>query len=107
KRVGGKATKPIKRPLLLSRNRLSRLRFARALAGWTVDDWSRVVWTDETVIKRIRHDSSQYVWTFDNQTRTKGDKHTVDESRVVGTAKFGGGGIAVWSCMTWEGPGFL
>jgi hypothetical protein len=106
-RIGGKARKPIKRPLLLNRNRVSRLRFARAFAEWTVDDWSRVVWTDETVIKRIRYDGSQYVWVFGDRTRTSGDKHTVNESRVVGTAKFGGGGVAVWSCMTWEGPGFL
>lgn len=106
-RVGGHAKRKKKRPRLSKANRAARMDFAKKHAEWMEDDWSRVVWTDETVIKRIRADGGRYVWVFDDKPKTLKNKHVVDEARVVGTAKFGGGGIFIWSCMTWEGPGFL
>ena len=85
-RVGGKARKVIKRPLLTRQNMKVRKRFAEAYADWTEDDWSRVIWTDETMITRFRTDGGRYIWLFDEKDKTRRNKHVVDEPRVIGTS---------------------
>lgn len=64
-----------------------------------MEDWKRVIWSDETKINRIGSDGKQYVWKKKGQGLT--------EREVQGTVKFGGGNIMVWGCMGWEGVGHL
>jgi hypothetical protein len=45
-----KAVVKKKRPLLSKRHRRNRLDFALAHKDWTLDDWKRVIWSDETKI---------------------------------------------------------
>jgi len=40
-----------RRPLLKQLDMKRRLKFARAYKHWTVDDWRRVIFTDEMSIK--------------------------------------------------------
>ena len=56
KEVGMKAAVKRKRPLLTKKYMKERLDFAIAHKDWTVEDWKRVVWSDETKINRLGSD---------------------------------------------------
>ncbi|OJT15813.1 hypothetical protein TRAPUB_3655, partial [Trametes pubescens] len=51
-----------KRPQLTKRHREKRYAFALAKKYWTVEDWKRVVWSDETKINRVGSDGRKWVW---------------------------------------------
>ena len=36
--------------------------FAEAHKDWTVEDWRRVIWSDETKINHLRSDGKKWVW---------------------------------------------
>jgi len=57
-----KAVVKKKKPLLSVRHRQLRLAFALKHQQWTVEDWTRVIWSDETKINRIGSDGRKYVW---------------------------------------------
>jgi transposase len=94
-----KAVTKKKKPLLTAVHRKKRLAFALKHREWTVEDWKRVMWSDETKINRIGSDGKQWVW------KKAGDG--LIEREVQGTVKFGGGNIMVWGCMGWNGVGEL
>ncbi len=81
------------------RNKKKRLAFALKHQEWTVEDWKRVIWSDETKINRIGSDGRVWVW--------KQAGEGLINREVQGTVKFGGGNIMVWGCMGWEGVGHL
>ena len=93
-----KAVVKRKRPLLSKRHRRARLDFAIAHKDWTVEDWKRVVWSDETKINRLGSDGRKWVW--------KKAGEGLSDRLVQGTVKFGGGSLMVWGCMLWEGVGY-
>ena len=64
-----------------------------------MEDWKRIIWSDETKINRIGSDGKQWVWKQVGQG--------LIDREVQGTVKFGGGNIMVWGCMGWEGVGRL
>ena len=49
-------------PMLKLTHYQRRLRFARYHENWTVEDWKRVLWSDETKINFIGSDGKVYVW---------------------------------------------
>jgi hypothetical protein len=98
KKAGMKAVVKRKRPLLKKRHRQARLDFALTHKDWTVEDWKRVVWSDETKINRLGSDGKKWVW--------KRPGEGLSDRLVEGTVKFGGGSLMMWGCMLWEGPGF-
>jgi len=97
KKVGMKAVVKKKKPLLSARHKKERLDFAEAHRDWTVEDWKRVVWSDETKINRLGSDGKKWAW--------KKSGEGLSDRLVQGTLKFGGGSVMVWGCMMWEGPG--
>jgi len=94
-----KAVVKKKKPLLSVRHRKRRLAFALKYREWTVEDWKRVIWSDETKINRFGSDGREWIW------KQKGEG--LIEREVQGTVKFGGGNIMVWGCMGWNGVGHL
>ena len=90
-----KAVVKKKKPLLSVTRRKRRLAFAL----WTVEDWKRVIWSDETKINRIGSDEQEYVW------KRKGKRLTSRE--VQGTIKFGEKSLMIWGCIGWNGVGVL
>ena len=98
KGVGMKAVVKKKRPLLSARHRKERLDFAIAHKDWTLEDWKRVVWSDETKINRLGSDGRKWVW--------KKTGEGLSDRLVEGTLKFGGGSLMMWGCMLWEGVGY-
>jgi len=93
------AKKIVKRPALKQQHINGRLQFVRKYKEWTMDDWARVIWSDESKINRICSDGLRYVWDD-----APGE---ITSRSVQGTVKFGGGSVSVWSCMSWNGPGYI
>jgi transposase len=93
-----KAVVKKKRPKLTKRHRRERMDFALAHKEWTVEDWKRVVWSDETKINRLGSDGRKWVW--------KRAGEGLSDRVVEETVKFGGGNLMFWGCMMWEGPGY-
>lgn len=86
-----------KRPLLSHAHRKARLAFALHHQHWTVDNWSRVIFSDETKINRLGSDGR--VWGY---------KHPgagLEPRNIIGKVKFGGGSIMLWGCMAISGVG--
>lgn len=99
KESGLTAKKVIRRPALKKKHINSRLQFVKKYKEWTEEDWANVVWSDESKINRICSDGMKWVW--DDQPGA------ITTRTVQGTVKFGGGGVSVWSCMSWNGPGYI
>ena len=97
KKAGMKAVVKQKCPLLSKCHRRERLDFALSHQDWTVDDWKRVIWSDETKINRIGSDGRKWAW--------KKAGEGLSDRLVEGTVKFGGGSVMMWGCMTWDGVG--
>lgn len=87
-------------PLLTKKHWQEHLTFARTHSNWTVEDWKRVLWSDETKINRIGNDGRVYVW------KRKGEP--LSDRTTTPTVKHGGGNnLMVWGCMGWNGVGVL
>ena len=62
KKDGFRAGTKRKVPLLKKTHQQQRLKWALEHANWTVEDFKRILWTDETKINRIGSDGKVYVW---------------------------------------------
>lgn len=94
-----KAFTKAQRPKLTSTQRKNRLLWARKYEHWTVDDWKRVLWSDEVKINFINSDGRVWAWQKKGEDR-------YSEKLVTGTVKHGGGKINIWGCMGWNGVGY-
>ena len=89
--------KKSKKPYVSEKNRVLRLSFAREHVGRSVDQWKRVVWSDESPLC-LQNQSTQYVW------RTKDEK--VSNRSMQGTVKHQKS-INVWGWFSLNGVGDL
>ena len=86
------AVKQKKKPLLKPHHKWGRLAWAEKHINWTVQDWKRVMFIDESKVNRYQSDGRSYVW------KNRGDP--LLDREVQKTVKFGGGSIMVWGCMS-------
>ena len=89
----------MKKPFLKAKHRRDRLNFALKYGEWTVDDWKRVLWSDETKINRFGSDGRKWVW------KKKGEP--LSDRTIQATVKHGGGNIMVWGSFGYGGVGDL
>ncbi|KAK4516069.1 uncharacterized protein ATC70_011030 [Mucor velutinosus] len=89
-----------KKPLLSDASVKKRLAWCKQHKDWTVDDWKRVSWTDETKINRFNSDGRQWAWIRSGEQL---QNHYV----VKLTVKHGGGSIMFWSAITYAGVGWM
>ena len=61
KKTGMKAVVKSKHSLLSAKHHKARLDYAYALKDWTVEDWKKIVWSDETKINRLGSDGHKWV----------------------------------------------
>ncbi len=97
--AGLKASEKKKKPKLSANNIKARLEFARSHRHWTVEDWKRVIWSDETKINRFCSDGRSWCWVRDGER--------LQLRNVKQTVKHGGGSLMIWGCMTARGPGYI
>jgi hypothetical protein len=86
-----------KKPLVSARNRKLRLQWAAEHGQDTLDDWSLVLFSDESKIVRIGCDSRQ---------RVRVQRHERFQPLATQPTTVGGGGsLMVWGCMSAIGVG--
>lgn len=91
--------RPSKKPLISAKNRKARLEFARDHQNWTPEQWSRVLWSDESKFNLFSSDGIRYVRRPINARN--------DVRYQVPTVKHGGGHVMVWGCFSRLGVGPL
>jgi transposase len=91
KRQGLVARVKKRKPLLLKRHRIARRKFAQKYRNWTIEDWRRVVWSDESKFMIFGSDGREWCWKEPNSP--------LKPQHVKPTVKFGGGSVMVWGCM--------
>ena len=84
--------RPAKKPLISAKNRKARLKFAKEHLHWTVKDWSKILWTDESKFMMFGSDGIKYI------RRPKGKRY--DARYQLPTVKHGGGNVRVWGCFS-------
>jgi transposase len=87
------------KPLLRVENVKLRLEWCRAHKDWTIDDWKRVIWTDETKINRFNSDGRQWRWIRSGEA--------IQNKHCKLTVKHGGGNIKLCSAITYTGVGWI
>jgi transposase len=98
-RAGLRSQTKVKKPHLSLKNVKARLEFASVHEHWTIEDWSRVIFSDECKINRFNSDGRVWCWTREAMP--------LSERTISQTVKHGGGGIMVWGCMCMHGPGLI
>lgn len=89
----------VKKPLLSDANCSKRLKFAREHKNWTVNDWKKVLFSDESSFELFCGDKRRYV------RRRVGERFK--KECCVPTVKHGSGTLMVWGCMSGFGVGRL
>jgi hypothetical protein len=80
-------------------NAKRRLKWCKERRHWTVDNWKRVIWGDESRYTMSQSDGRDWVWQM------PGEQYL--PACVVPTMKYGEGGITVWMYFSWNGLGPL
>lgn len=88
-----------KKPFLRSQNIQKRLKFAKDHQHWTVEDWKRVFFTDESKFELFGSKRRAYVR---RRPHERYRKHC-----ILPTVKHGGGSIMVWGSVSANGVGPL
>lgn len=91
--------RPAKKPLVSERNRRARLEFARLHLHWTVQDWKKILFSDETRYKIFNSDGMRRVRRPINKR--------FHPKYVTPTIKHGKGSVFLWGCFSWGGVGPL
>jgi hypothetical protein len=86
-----------RKPFISAKNRQRRLQWARDHANWTVQDWKKVVWSDESKFSRTGSDGRLYI------RRRIGEEF--DPRCTTATVKHGGGSVMVWAAFSTNGAG--
>ena len=89
-----RARRPIKRPELTARHRIARLNWSRDHLQWNIRNWRRVHWSDESRFLLRPVDGPVRVWRH--------RKTAYRDENVMGTTAFGGGGVTVWGCFSFN-----
>lgn len=94
--AGMKKTKPTRKPGLSERMRRERLDFCLAHQHWTLEDWKRVIWSDETAVVINHRRGGYHVWRTSEERFVK----SAIRERWKGYAEF-----QFWGCFTYDSKG--
>ena len=86
-----------KKPFLSASYQKARLDFCKKHEGWSVEDWSKVIWSDESRFQIFGSDGKQYYW--------KRPEEPLNRFHVQPKVKHGGGSVMIWGCFTSRGVG--
>lgn len=94
-----KCVRILKKPLLTTKHAKARFKWAQEHLNWTLSQWERVLWSDESPFKIWLSPSREVIWI-----RTDIEDPA---QRIVSQVKHGGGGLHVWGCFSAHGVGPL
>lgn len=81
----------LKKPLLRPQNKVKRLAWAKMHRKWSINQWNKVLWTDESKFQLFGSNRRVFV------RRRVGKR--ASEQCTVATVKHGGGSVMVWGCF--------
>ena len=81
-----------KKPFLDLKSKEARQKWAMAHVNWTVEDWKRVIFSDESKYMLFKSDGRQYAYFKPGQQ--------YEAKNVKKQVKHGGGNVMVWGCVT-------
>jgi len=88
-----------RRPFLRKLDRQRRLEYARKYKNWTVEDWKRVIWTDETSFQiGMRRGSVDWIW------RSPDEEFHADCIDYTKRPKIG---VMFWGSFRWNKMGLI
>ena len=87
------------KPLLKPEQKQRRFEWAKEHLHWTVEDWKKVAFSDETPLCLFQSYGRQFVWVF------PGEQYL--DQNLNPTLKHGGGKIQIWGIFSYWGPGPL
>jgi transposase len=88
-----------KKPLLLEKHVVERLRFCKFHDLWDYFSWKKVIFSDESKFNLEGADGNQRYWMTPSTHQNK--------QLIIERSKFGGGSVMVWGCVTIFGVGKL
>jgi len=97
KKLGLRAYKPAKKPLLSAKNLRDRLKFCHKYKNWTVDQWKQVMFSDEVKIV-------QFCGTKQFVRRPKNQRY--NPKYITSTVK-NPPSVMMWGCIASKGRGGL
>ena len=86
-----------KKPFLSRAAKQRRREWAKTFGEWTDEEWSNVIFSDESKFNLFGSDGRQWCWRRPGQA--------YDDVFVQKKVKHGGGSIMVWGCITSRGVG--
>jgi len=93
KEAGVRKWRAVKRALLTEDHARERLKWARAHRNWTVEDWAKVIWSDESAIKKDSDTQTVWIWRHQNKREKYPPKN------VKGKKRDGGVSQMIWGCF--------
>ena len=81
----------VKKPCLTTIHKQKRLVWAKEHKNWTVEEWNRVLWSDESKFEIFGNKCRSFV-------RCRVEKRMLEQCTMQ-TIKHGGGNIMVWGCF--------
>ena len=78
-------------------DRLKRLKWCKERKGWTVKDWSKVIFSDESNFEVLNRKSRVFVKRFANEK--------YHPKFCLPKLQNGGGSVGIWGCINHKGTG--
>ncbi len=97
--MGYSSRKPHRVPLLSANIRKRRILFTQAHQNWTIEDWKKVAWSDESRFLLRHSDGRVRIWYKEHEI--------MDPSCLVSMVQAAGGGLMVWGIFSWHILGSL
>ena len=98
-RMGLRSRRPVRVPMLTPVHRRKRLQWARERQNWTMEQWKKVAWSDESRFLLHHVDGRVRVRCLPGEEMAPGC--------TMGRRQAGGGSVMLWAMFCWEtlGPG--
>ena len=93
-RMGLSSCRPIRVPMMTPVHRRKRLQWARERPNWTMEQWKKVVWSDEAPFPFDHVDGRVFVRHLPGEVMAPGC--------TVGRRQAGGGSVMLWAMFCWE-----
>ena len=82
-------------PLLKKRHTEARLKYASGQQNDSLDDWEKVLWSDETKVELFGLNASRRIWRKPNSAYLP--------KSIIPPVKHGGGSLLFWGCFSAKG----